>query len=275
MKMKMPKWFRGAICVLLSILIFQCGMLSALADESDEVKVPILLYHNITSDDSTGDLANISAKDFENHMKAIVNAGYDVIKLSDYIAYVRGEKTLPDKPLVITFDDGYLSNYEIAYPILKRLQIPATIFVVTGTVGERVEDGKVNNSHFSWVQALEMQQSGLIDIESHTLSHVDLSKMSKSDIQKELRMSKFMIEKYLGKTCEVIAFPYGGYDEKLVPLAELAGYRVEVLVDDRLSSDPSYANVKWDGLHSIKRLTVIGGTTGAQLLQMIKNTVGE
>lgn len=297
--MKLSKWLRGAVCALLSILIFQCGMLSALADasktaaiaddtekaaevsenaensvEEKEVKVPILLYHNII-ESGEGDIANISAKVFETHILALDKAGYKVISLNDYISYVNGKKNLPEKPVIITFDDGYSSNYEIAFPILKRYRIPATIFVVAGTVGERAEGGKVNNPHFTWEQAAEMHASGLIDIESHTLSHSDLSKLNIADVQRELRMSKYMIEKNLKKSCDIIAFPYGGYDRTLVPLAESAGYTTEVLVDDKLSSDPSYANKKSDGLHSIKRLTISGSTTSAQLLQMIKNTVGE
>lgn len=308
--MNMPKWIRGTMCALLSILIFQCGIITALADVSaageksvaeaadvaderdgeaaldteesgsedtaeDDVKVPILLYHNITPGSGGGDIANVSAKMFETHILALINAGYNIISLKDYISYVKGEGKLPKKPLVLTFDDGYSSNYEIAFPILKRYNIPATIFIVTGTVGERAEDGKVNNSHFTWRQAALMQASGLVDIESHTLTHPNLPEKNVSDIQKELRKSKYMIEKWLGKECKIIAFPYGGYNEKLVPLAAAAGYESAVLVDDKLSADPSYANTKADGLYSIKRLTISGDVTSAHLLQMIKNTVGE
>ena len=78
---------------------------------------------------------------------------------------------MPENPIAITFDDGYLSNYEIAYPILKELNIPATIFIVTSTVGLDESSGKVSTPHFTWDQAREMQESGIIDIHSHSHSH--------------------------------------------------------------------------------------------------------
>lgn len=95
----------------------------------------------------------------------------------------------------------------MAFPILKELEIPATIFVVTDTVGATKESGKVNYSHFTWEQAKEMQDSGLIDIESHTNDHVKLGELDKDTLNYELRKSKYLIEKNLGKTCDMIAYP--------------------------------------------------------------------
>ena len=126
-------------------------------EEKANKKVPILLYHHITNEKFSKEqsISLISPEDFRLHMTAI-KVNYTPISLREYIDYVLcddGSKNIPDDSIIVTFDDGYSSNYEIAYPILKELEIPATIFVVTDTVGEQAGGGVVNYSHFTWEQA--------------------------------------------------------------------------------------------------------------------------
>lgn len=138
-------------------------------DSSYTKRVPVLMYHDLAVQKSENSLV-ISAEQFENQIKALSEEGYTGISITQLIDYVEKGAELPDKPVLITFDDGYTSNYELAYPILKKYNMKATIFVIGVSVGKDKYKSTDNNitPHFSYEQAREMIESGLIDIQSHT-----------------------------------------------------------------------------------------------------------
>lgn len=251
--------------------------LKAWREEKSKLKVPILLYHHITTDEFTEEesVSLISPEDFRLHMEA-VKAAFSPISLRDYYEYVMcddGKVTLPKNPIVITFDDGYLSNYEIAYPILKELNIPATIFVVTDTVGAAKGEGKVNNSHFTWEQAKEMESSGLIEIQSHTVNHLRLTEQSMIESIRQLRKSKYDIEKNMGKRCDMIAYPYGAYNETLKNAARAAGYKMQLLVDNKSTGLEYDVNLPSEGVESITRMTIAGTMGNVNVIETIIQTM--
>ena len=241
--------------------------------EKKNVKVPILLYHHVTEEPFNGnEISMISPYDFRLHMTAI-RVNFTPISLRHYFNYVNctdGSVTIPDNPIIVTFDDGYLSNYEIAFPILKELEIPATIFVVTDTVGEVAGGGKVNYSHFSWEQAKEMEKSGLIEIQSHTASHAALGDLDMNLLVTELRKSKYMIEKNLGRECDMIAFPYGSYNQTVLEAAERAGYKLRALVDDKTTEDAFEVNLVSEGVGALTRMTVAGNMGNVNVIEIIR-----
>ena len=247
--------------------------------ERKDVKVPILLYHHITTEEfSNGnEISLISPFDFRLHMTAI-KVNFTPISLRQYYEYVTctdGSVTLPDDPIIVTFDDGYLSNYEIAFPILKELEIPATIFVVTDTVGEMAGGGVVNYSHFTWEQAREMEDSGLIEIQSHTAGHVALGELSESELVTQLRKSKYMIEKNLGRACDMIAFPYGSYTPEVVSAAKSAGYHLQALVDDKTSEEDFEVNLPSEGVENLTRMTVAGTMGNVNVIEIIRRAMAK
>jgi peptidoglycan/xylan/chitin deacetylase (PgdA/CDA1 family) len=206
-------------------------------------------------------------------MIGILNEGYTPIFVADYYDCVqRGEK-LPHKPIIITFDDGYLSNYEIAYPILKRLNIPATIFIVTSTVGATAEGGMVSTPHFTWEQAREMQQSGIVDIHSHSHTHRNMTSISPAELQEELRISRYLIEKNLNKSCFVFSYPFGGYNEVTSNLSRFAGYRMQILVNYAESGQDYLANSTKSGIEHFTRLTVRGDMSVEDLFDIIDTAI--
>ena len=140
-----------------------------LAETSYTANVPVLMYHHI--DEEGNDDVNISSELFEAQMAALAEEGYTAVFPDDLAAYVYEGKALPDKPVVITFDDGYLSNYEYAWPILEKYGMKATIFVIGSTIGntEHYKDTDYPiTPHFSYEQGAEMVASGVISIQSHT-----------------------------------------------------------------------------------------------------------
>lgn len=244
--------------------------------EAEILKVPILLYHHISDEfDNTNAISIISPKDFRLHMTAI-KAQFTPVSLRDYVEFVNctdGSKTMPSNPIIVTFDDGYLSNYEVAYPILKELDIPATIFIVTDTVDAKSGEGKVNYTHFNWAQAREMQNSGLIDIQSHTNDHVKLGTLSKDAVNFELRKSKYLIEKNLGKTCDMIAYPFGSYSDSVIEASKKAGYTAQCLVGDDATVIDYEVNIPRDGVEHMTRITVSGLMGNVNVIELVRKAL--
>nr|QGT51013.1 hypothetical protein Firmicute1046_0890 [uncultured Firmicutes bacterium] len=236
-----------------------------------DVKVPILMYHHINPRyDEGNSSANLTPEEFRLHMMTLQTKNYHAISLQDYYDHVVNGTALPENPIVITFDDGYSSNYEEAFPILKELNIPATIFVVTDTVGETPAGGKVNYAHFTWAQAREMQESGLIDIQSHSGTHCKMAETSVDQMQRELRRSKYLIEKNVGKTCDMFAYPFGSYNAQTKQAARQAGYKMQILVGDIVKDYANEVNVRSEGAESLKRITVRGHMSNLELLDAIE-----
>ena len=230
--------------------------------------VPILMYHNINDNYSIENSnVEISNATFKEHMEAIRDTGYSTITFTEYINYCNGKGSLPEKPILLTFDDGYLNNYTNAFPILKEMNMKATIFIVTGRMGMQ---GGVTYPHFTWEQAKEMENSGIIDIQCHTTYHNDLSVISDDDLVFELRKSRFMIYKYLGKKVEVLAYPYGNYDDGVKKAAEKAGYKACVQIKLGLPG----VNRKGEDLYALKRITAFGTMSGKDLIENINQNMG-
>ena len=272
---------RGRIVAVILILVMSMlnvNIYFAEEEKQSEIILPVLMYHNIVEEYpewAAGE--NITPELFEAHMQGILDRGYTPILVNEYYNFIIKGKDLPENPIAITFDDGYLSNYEIAYPILKKLNIPATIFIVTSTVGLDVSSGKVSNPHFTWEQAREMQESGLIDIHSHSHTHKDMASLSLAELQFDLRMSRYLIEKNMGRNCYVFSYPYGRYNEKTLQFAKFAGYRMQIFVNDSESGEDYLANKASDGIEHFTRLTVSGDMSVEDLYERIdvavKNTL--
>ena len=180
----------------------------------DDVKVLVLNYHMVNS--MFISLA-IEPGDFDWQMKYLVDHGYHSISPDELYDFLAGKGTLPDRPVLITFDDGYEDNYTNAYPILKKYNLKATIFVVTGFLSKR-------KGYLTWDQLREMEKNG-ITIESHTVTHAPLPELSDDRIREELVESKRQAETELGHPVEFIAYPTSMHDLHIVGIAKEAGYK--------------------------------------------------
>jgi len=236
---------------------------------AQELRLPVLMYHNINDEyDPRNTNVEMSASDFKNQMTALKENGYSAILFDDYINYINGEGVLPEKPVLVTFDDGYLNNYTVAFPILKELDMKATIFVVTGRMGV---DGVVTYPHFTWEQAKQMYDSGYIDIQSHTHFHSELINLPRNELVVELRKSKYLIEKNVGKKVNVLAYPYGFSNNTVRNEARLAGYEACVEINDKIPK----VNSENSSQYKLCRITAYGGVSGERLLKVIEEAVYE
>lgn len=241
------------------ILIFVMLIPSAVfADAKD---IPVLLYHMVENEDMGLDfIVSITPEQLRVHLETIKNNGFNTITYTDYYNYITKGTKLPEKPVLITFDDGYTNNYTYLFPLLKELEMKATIFVVTSTVG--TTPGQY--PHFTWEQAKEMNDSGYVDIQSHTHTHSDMTALTAEEVRYEFRMSRYLIEKNLGKKCEFLAYPYGYYNTDVLNTATDAGFLITSQVANDISST-AYGKIE-----PVKRITTWGSLTPQQLLELIE-----
>ena len=166
--------------------------------------IPILMYHTISDVVAPEDENScVTTALFDAQMKALLDNGYTPINFKVLHDYLNGKSGLPDKPLLITMDDGYLNNYTNAYPIYKKYNIPATLFVSSYFMKDENTE-----RHFGWNAAREMEASGLVDIQSHGYNHTPLPYLSLKDVKYHISRSKGLIEKNLGeRDVFVVAYP--------------------------------------------------------------------
>lgn len=166
--------------------------------------IPILMYHTIADIVAPEDENSCVQIDiFDSQMKALIDNHYTPITFYDLENYLEGNAGLPEKPILITMDDGYLNNYTLAYPVYKKYNISATLFVSPYYMQEQNTD-----RHFGFAAAREMEESGLIDIESHGYDHTPFTKLSIRDMKYHISISKGIIEKELGtRDVFTVAYP--------------------------------------------------------------------
>ncbi len=176
----------------------------------------VLAYHRVFEDKFDPLLLCVSPKKFEKQMKYI-KSKFNVISLSQLVSDLENN-TLRKNSICVTFDDGYIDNLTLALPILEKYEIPATVFVTAGKIGDEkpfywdIYDEKtlkylsrpLNND-----ELIKLANSPLIEIGSHTTNHKRLSELSYSEQNKELLDSKVILENYLGKKVNIFSYPFG------------------------------------------------------------------
>ena len=154
--------------------------------------------------------------------------------------HINVDTHVPEKSLVITFDDGWADNYTNVFPILKEYGLTATIFVVTGFTGKE--------NYMDWSQLREMSETG-ISIQSHTVNHKPLAQLSKSEVEYELETSKKTIEDHLGTQVNFLSLPHGVFNDKVLGMAQEAGYQAVC------TSEPGYSH-EYTHLPVMKRINI-------------------
>jgi peptidoglycan/xylan/chitin deacetylase (PgdA/CDA1 family) len=162
----------------------------------------------------------VRTADFEAQMRYLADNGYHTVSLGDLYLARKGLKNLPPNPIVLTFDDGGLDNYRVAFPILRRYGLTATFFVITGSVGAA--------GHMDWDDLEYMVAEGMT-VGSHTVSHpADLTAVDSSRLVRELEDSRAAIAQRLGLAPEALSYPCGHFDERVIAAARAAGYVLAV-----------------------------------------------
>ena len=180
----------------------------------DTPAVTVLAYHSVSDD--AADRYSVSAADLAAQLAYLEKHGYVIAPLAQVPAMLAGQLALPAKTAVITFDDGYADNYSAALPVLARYGVPATVFVITGRMGEP--------GYLTWQQAADMQRHG-VSIGAHTVSHRNLTKLTAAEVGTELTQPRQTIAARLGEVPAFMAYPYGRYNQAVETQAQEAGYQ--------------------------------------------------
>jgi peptidoglycan/xylan/chitin deacetylase (PgdA/CDA1 family) len=188
------------------------------------VCVPILLYHRFGS--VIADSMTVSTNVFESNLKYLKDNGYSVISLRQLVNYyLRKGPPPPPRSVVITADDGHKSVYTDMFPLVKKYHIPVTLFLYPSAIS--------NASYaMTWGQLMEMKKTGLFDFQSHSYWHPnfkkDRMKLKQAEYEKfvdmQFKKSKEKLEKELGVKVDMLAWPFGIYDDELIRKAYEAGY---------------------------------------------------
>lgn len=220
--------------------------------QSSAIKVPILEYHDITY--IPNDLWAMTAQQFTEEMQYLSENKFHSVTLDQfYAAKYRGAK-LPSRPVILTFDDGYESNYTNAFPVLQKYGFHATIFMISSFIGRK--------GFMTQQELTDMQSSGLVQVESHTVDHKNLSKLTQVQVMAEVVKSKQVLTAVMHHPVLYFCYPDGGYNWTSTAAVRRAGYLLAT------STDQGYASLS-DNPYTLKRIVIHAGFPLSKVAQLL------
>lgn len=233
------------VLIICAVLILTFGLWLGFV-VSRHYTVPILMYHYINDDEPSRSRLGVSPKSFQRQMRFLREHNYNVVTLAKITDLIKNKKRIPPNTIAITFDDGYIDNYTNAYPVLKKYNIPATIFVVINRIGKRLGQ----DEYMDWRQIKELSNSGLVTIGSHSISHPNLSEVTSEDeLRDEIFASKKILEETLHKKVDFFSYPFGGVNSRARSLTIESGYKA--CVGTNFPKD-----YPGDDIYALKRLRI-------------------
>lgn len=215
---------------------------ASLPNPARTVKLPTLMFHH-TGEPPAG--ANqlrlsltVSTADLEAQMSYLKQAGYQPVTQAQLFRALYGGESLPPQPVMLTFDDGYVDNYQVVAPILEKYGFPATFYIVTGNVG--------TPEYMTWEQIIELDRRGM-DIGSHTASHDDLTTLSAASLQAEVAGSAETLKAHLGHPVYWFCYPSGAYNADVIASVQGAGHLLAASTDpgEQQSSDNPFVLMRY------------------------------
>lgn len=226
---------------------------ASITGDTNMKKVPILMYHHLIEGKKVDNWDTMTVSRFRQQLKALSQAGYTAVSFEALRQYVNEGVDLPDKPVVITFDDGYESNYRLAVPVLREFNMKATVFVIGAFMGKDTykDTGMSVPPHFDWEEAQKMDEEGVIDIESHgyNIHEIPLGdgaliregclkqdEESETDyvnfLVEDCEMMQALFEEHLNKPVGVLSYPYGKYSVLSEMIAGQEGIDITLSIEN-------------------------------------------
>lgn len=192
--------------------------------------IPILCYHQFTRSNEAAHRLELPARDFEDQLRYLSNAGYEFLSFADVAAIMEQQRPVPERAVVLTIDDGYESVYDVAWPLLQQYNARATLFIYTDFIGA--------GAALDWAQLKEMGASELIEIESHGKSHASLARIPEDQSEEsyslrlvdEISGSEAAFMANLGRAPRFLSYPYGNSSRVIADLLRDSGYDLAATV---------------------------------------------
>jgi peptidoglycan/xylan/chitin deacetylase (PgdA/CDA1 family) len=254
--------------ILLTLLFFCLPRAYGNANDknrNETVSVPILLYHRFGP--SVTDSMTVTTPVFESHLKYLRDNGYTVIPLRQLVDYfLKKAPPPPSGSVVIVADDGHKSVYTDMLPLIMKYHVPVTLFIYPSAIS--------NASYaMTWEQLREIKKSGLVDFQSHSYWHPNFKKDKREmtaaeyekSVQVQLGKSRDMIEKELNVKVDMLAWPFGIYDDELARKARESGYIAAFTIERRHAGPSEY-------LMSLPRYLLVNSDRGSTFEMILKGT---
>jgi peptidoglycan/xylan/chitin deacetylase (PgdA/CDA1 family) len=238
--------------VFVVLLVIVLGFLTYLLRSRSGVRV--LMYHKIVTQNP--DFLSVTTAQFEAQLMYLKNQNYQFITAQNLLDFYLDNKPLPSKPLLLTFDDGYVNNLELAYPILKKHGVKATIFIPTFFVGKENEWDKGNDKIMS-VEQLRNLGPSVFELALHSHKHQNYAGLSVGDIAEDVAQNVAFFKQNNLTYTPVFAYPYGGRPEKevknkMISVFKMMGVKAAFRIGNRVNS------LKMNDLYELNRIDVRG-----------------
>lgn len=242
----------GAFIILIIFLIAYSMTVRAEKDctPGEGIVLPILMYHSVCINDSANSEYIISPDRFEEDMKYLKEHGYETVFIADVINYVKNNGTLPEKPIVLTFDDGFYNNLTNVLPVLSKYRYRANVNIVGEFTDQYNDIAKKSSAYayLSWKDISTLYGSGLIEIGSHTYGMHKLSPRKGCSIMPGEKTDRYRslleaditkladrLKENCGITCNVFAYPYGAVSNDAVPVLREAGFEAALTCYEKIN----------------------------------------
>ncbi len=243
------------VLISLSVIFLFVGSIFPLtkcsADSSGTEKIPILMYHGVLKGSKSIGKYIVSSDELEGDLQYLRDNGYTTILIQELIDHVKNGTDLPEKPIILTFDDGYYNNYIYAYEICQRYNAKMVISLIVKQTDIYSENGEVstNYSHITWEQAKEMLSSGLVEIQNHSYDlhssngrYVGITKAkweSPADyeirVTSDIQKAQNRIIEMTGYTPTTFTYPFGLIDESAKNAIQKMGFEASLLVENKVA----------------------------------------
>lgn len=258
MKIKVIHLSKILLFLTLLVTLLTVGISIVIATSEDYIDVPIIMYHSILKDPSRSNKYTVTPAVLEEDLKYIKDKGYTTVTIADLISYVYDDSPLPEKPIVLTFDDGHYNNYGYLFPLLEKYDMEAVISIVGSYTDKFTEtdEANLNYSYLRWKDIKELMDTGRIEFQNHTYNlHSNTGKRIgtkkikgetdehyKSILKDDILKLQQEFEENTNYTPKCFTYPFGGISNASLDIIKELGFKASLSCEqgiNKLTKNPN------------------------------------
>ena len=265
MKIKVIHLSKILLFLTLLVTLLTVGISIVIATSEDYIDVPIIMYHSILKDPSRSHKYTVTPAVLEEDLKYIKDKGYTTVTIAELISYVYDDSPLPEKPIVLTFDDGHYNNYGYLFPLLEKYDMKAVISIVGSYTDKfsETDEANLNSSYLRWKDIKELMDTGRIEFQNHTYNlHSNTGKRIgtkkikgetdehyKSILKDDILKLQQEFEGNTNYTPKCFTYPFGGISNASLDIIKELGFKASLSCEqgiNKLTKNPnSLYLLKW------------------------------